>query len=67
MSMNAKKCDRCDAYYSVPVIDGKHSIVEVCTHNGISQVSYYDLCPLCTADMMTWVRAITVTPPKVDG
>lgn len=65
--MNAKKCDRCSIYYDVPSIDGRHSIVEVCSHNGIGQVSYYDLCPECTTALIAWIRSAPNSQRVIDG
>ena len=56
---NAKKCDRCGAYYTLDdrkfKINGKiPAYIEIYTRNGVI-VSSVDLCEQCMKDLWHWL------------
>ena len=55
--MNAKKCDRCGAYYEIKQKAGivRYSNAGVCVA-WLSAIK--DLCPSCYAELKDWLNAL---------
>lgn len=55
--MNAKKCDRCGAYYDIKQKAGivRYSNTGVCVA-WLSAIK--DLCPSCYAELKDWLNAL---------
>lgn len=51
--MNAKKCDRCGAFYEQKATDGmyKYKVIK----DGYPYSAVIDLCPNCTDELEKWV------------
>ena len=60
--MNAKQCDRCGSFYSIcdglqrPIYREKRIYGMQITTANQNVVNYYDLCPNCAHDLITFLK-----------